>query len=453
MEDTLYTWGWGSYGQLGHGDEVSQSAPKPFDRVSLQGQVITVLDCGFCYNIGLSARGDVFTWGFGKFAQLGHAENRSNQTAPRKVKFFMKRPVRAVAAGQEHSVAVLTTGEVYTWGSGAFGRLGHGDEENQVEPRLIEYFKNPTVGEGSDVESDGESSHSNMDLDSVEELHPVNGKSKELTPITIVGVACGLHHTLALDSNGQVYSWGLGKSGRLGHGNERDQLFPHLVNALVEQKVEVASVRCGWDHSAVLTKGRGHVFTWGCGRSFQLGGLGLDVSERDFRANPTKVIQWIRKPTSRLNSTSDNRRIPRIVDLDCGGKHNLAVCAEGHIYSWGRGEFGRLGHGDQRHKVYPHLVMALADVKIKQVACGGYHSLALAEDGTVYSWGNNENGRLGLGSTGELSVTKPMPMPASRANKGGYAMKKIFAGAYMSAVYGPSPDQVPTSKIAKCVVQ
>ncbi|XP_055468696.1 probable E3 ubiquitin-protein ligase HERC6 isoform X2 [Psammomys obesus] len=87
------------------------------------------------------------------------------------------------------------------------------------------------------------------------------------------------------------------------------------------------------------------------------------------------------------------------VDLvSCGKAHSLAVCHKGRVFAWGAGSDGQLGIGEFKEiNFMPMKIKALADIKIIQVSCGHYHSLALSEDSQVFSWGNNSQGQLGLG--------------------------------------------------------
>ncbi|XP_075399662.1 putative E3 ubiquitin-protein ligase HERC6 [Tenrec ecaudatus] len=84
--------------------------------------------------------------------------------------------------------------------------------------------------------------------------------------------------------------------------------------------------------------------------------------------------------------------------LSCGKEHSLAVCLNGRVFAWGAGSEGQLGIGEFKEISFtPKKVNALAGIKIIQVSCGHYHSLALAQDGKVFSWGKNSQGQLGLG--------------------------------------------------------
>nr|XP_005897850.1 PREDICTED: probable E3 ubiquitin-protein ligase HERC6 isoform X1 [Bos mutus] len=96
-------------------------------------------------------------------------------------------------------------------------------------------------------------------------------------------------------------------------------------------------------------------------------------------------------------------RIPALETLhvalvSCGKEHSLAVCHKGRVFAWGAASEGQLGIGEFKETTFiPKKIKTLAGIKIIQVACGHYHSVALSEDGQVFSWGTNSHGQLGLG--------------------------------------------------------
>ena len=71
----------------------------------------------------------------------------------------------------------------------------------------------------------------------------------------------------------------------------------------------------------------------------------------------------------------------RVVRVSCGNQHTLALADDGHVYSWGLGVFGQLGHGDHRTRLLPQMIETMMDVPVKSVACGTHHSVVLTGDG------------------------------------------------------------------------
>jgi len=87
----------------------------------------------------------------------------------------------------------------------------------------------------------------------------------------------------------------------------------------------------------------------------------------------------------------------RAIALSAGTRHSLAITADGSVWSWGDGGFGKLGHGDQQTQLLPKKVEALAGGRVVAVSAGDGHSIALTADGSVWSWGSGGSGKLGHG--------------------------------------------------------
>ena len=133
-----------------------------------------------------------------------------------------------MSAGGFHSLALTADGAVWSWGGGRLGKLGHGDEQEQLLPKKVEAF----VGR------------------------------------SVIAVSAGAYHSLAITADGAVWSWGNEHYGKLGHGDQQDQLLPKEVEAFARQRV--AAVLAGEDHSLAITAD-GAVFTWGKGEDGCLG--------------------------------------------------------------------------------------------------------------------------------------------------------------------------------------
>lgn len=119
----------------------------------------------------------------------------------------------------------------------------------------------------------------------------------------------------------------------------------------------------------------------------------------------------------------------RVVDISCGNRHTVAVSEEGIVFSWGKGSNGRLGLGTVEDMPTPQEVKALRNIRIIQVSCGASHSLALSDKGEVFSWGIGTDGCLGLGSLDMVVV----PFPIDYFREQGINVKNIEAGYYHSA--------------------
>lgn len=155
------------------------------------------------------------------FCFLSHAIHLvSDQDEPTFVDALRGVGVSQIACGSGHTVVLTTDGQVYTWGRGDDGRLGHGDNGWKYVPRI----------------------------------------AQSLSGQVIVQVTCGSYHTAAVASNGDLFTWGGGMYGKLGHGNESGHSTPRRVEGLVG--LTVSQIACGSRHTAVLTS-TGALYTWG----------------------------------------------------------------------------------------------------------------------------------------------------------------------------------------------
>ena len=165
----------------------------------------------------------------GEDGKLGHG-NKTGSETPRLIESLRTREVIDIAAGGSHSACITVQGELLTWGKGRYGRLGHGDSEDQTRPKVVDHLRGYRV----------------------------------------VDVACGSgdSQTLCLTDNGWVWSFGDGDYGKLGRGGSEGCKIPLVIEDL--QDKGVCKVECGSQFSVVLTTS-GHV-------SFT---MSFFVSERD----------------------------------------------------------------------------------------------------------------------------------------------------------------------------
>mmetsp|Transcript_5279 Transcript_5279/g.17018 ORF Transcript_5279/g.17018 Transcript_5279/m.17018 type:complete len:388 (+) Transcript_5279:129-1292(+) len=232
---------------------------------------------------------------------LGHGELAVEELpansiyAPTPIPGLANVRIRSVAAGVSLSLAVTFDGEVYSWGQGTMGQLGHGTwTSSQSTPRQI----------------------------------------TALASERVVAVEAGFIHALALAESGAVYAWGAGADGRLGHGNDEHFSTPRRIEALAGRHVH--AVAAGYESSLALTSD-GVVLSWGRGALGQLGHGG----------NPQPRSEPLPRVIDALRGTP-------IASVTAGNKRSLALSRSGGVYSWGDGAGGQLGHGDEPHTRLTH---------------------------------------------------------------------------------------------------
>ncbi|KAF6130390.1 HECT and RLD domain containing E3 ubiquitin protein ligase family member 6 [Phyllostomus discolor] len=140
---------------------------------------------------------------------------------------------------------------------------------------------------------------------------------------------------------------------------------------------DLRQAACGERHSLLLLSD-GTVHSCGDNSRGQLGRRGVERGDHPGLIKALETLQ--------------------VVLVSCGKEHSLAVCHKGRVFAWGAGSEGQLGTEEFKEIIFtPKKIKTLTDKKIIQVSCGDYHSLALSEDGQVFSWGKNSHGQLGLG--------------------------------------------------------
>lgn len=167
-DGTVYSWGSGSHGQLGHGALTSQEEPQVVEAV--WGVPIRAVSAGNWHSASVSAGGDLYMWGWNESGQLGlpsrgleeekrrrkssgNTEQPINEDEKKEADVFISiqafpalvdvpyvSEISSISCGSRHTAAVTGTGDLYTWGWGHYGQLGHGTENSTDEPTLVDYF-------------------------------------------------------------------------------------------------------------------------------------------------------------------------------------------------------------------------------------------------------------------------------------------------------------------------
>jgi E3 ubiquitin-protein ligase HERC2 len=115
----------------------------------------------------------------------------------------------------------------------------------------------------------------------------------------------------------------------------------------------------------------------------------------------------------RISDAGSSLGIPGKINSDvdfvkvfCGAQFSIALSDNNKIYSWGKGEYFRLGHGNEQNYNLPKLVENLSKEKITDVAVGTLHVLVATKNGDIYSWGDNDEGQTGQGKFEVLSLKR-----------------------------------------------
>jgi len=198
-----------------------------------------------------------------------------------------------------------------------------------------------------------------------------------------VSVAARDRHCLALSREGEVYSWGDGLFGSLGHSDGGKRNVPSRIESL-SQIESIAAGPC-WNSSAVDDHGR--LFTWGRAtyihKESMPNGLGYAL---DSESDSQLTLKWV-------EALSEDR----VLGVAFGFGFTLTVTDAGAVFSVGYGRCGALGHGSLEAEVLPRRINGLTQTKRRfiAVAAGCDHALALTDDGELYGWGSEFANGLG----------------------------------------------------------
>ncbi|CAK7336529.1 unnamed protein product [Dovyalis caffra] len=322
----VFSWGEELGGRLGHGVDSDVSHPKFVD--GLKNSNVELVACGEYHSCAVTLAGDLYIWGGNtyNFGLLG-CGNEATQWVPRKLNGPLEGiHVSSVSCGPWHTAVVTSAGQLFTFGDGTFGVLGHGDRRSVATPREVESLKG----------------------------------------LRTMRVACGVWHTAAVVeimvgsssssncSSGKLFTWGDGDKGCLGHGDKEARLVPTCVATLVEPNF--CQVACGQSLTVALTTS-GQVYTMGSPVYGQLGNPQADGKL------PTRV---------------DGKLMKNFVEeLACGAYHVAVLTSRTEVYTWGKGANGRLGHGDTDDRNSPSIVEALKDKQVKGIVCGTSFTAAI----------------------------------------------------------------------------
>ncbi|XP_006867837.1 PREDICTED: E3 ISG15--protein ligase HERC5 [Chrysochloris asiatica] len=213
---------------------------------------------------------------------------------------------------------------------------------------------------------------------------------------SIIQIACGDHHSLALSKGGELFAWGQNLHGQLGVGRivgstSTPQIVTHLTG------VPLVQISAGEAHSMALSMS-GNIYSWGKNDFGQLG-----LGHTDKTDSPSLVEEL------------DNQEVEF---LTCGGSHTALLTKNGQVFTFGAGNYGQLGHNSVQNESRPRLVTELTGNRVTQIACGRDHTLAYVPDlGKVFSFGSGKEGQLGNGRAHNQLIPLPMKLPSKEELK------------------------------------
>lgn len=357
----------------------------------------------------INALCEVFIWGEGiGNGLLGGGMHRIDTTAseidallPKALNSTVALDAQLIACGRKHAVLVTKQGQIFSWGEGTSGRLGHGVEADVSHPKLVDALGGSTIelaacGEfhtcavtlSGDLYTWGDGTHGlglSGSGSAVSHWKPMRVFGQR-EGIYVSYVSCGPWHTAAVTSVGKLFTFGDGTFGALGHGDRSSTSIPREVETLTGLRTVMTA--CGVWHTAAIVEVTtetsvsdnspyGKLFTWGDGDKGQLG-----HGDKEPRLVPSCVV---------VSEGSSFRRVA------CGHSITIALTTSGHVYSMGIANHGLVGSLGSTNKLPTRIEGNIKNTYIEEIACGSHHIAALGSKAEVYTWGKGANGQLGHG--------------------------------------------------------
>ncbi|BBG98612.1 Regulator of chromosome condensation family with FYVE zinc finger domain [Prunus dulcis] len=288
----------------------------------------------------------------------------------------------------KHAAIVTKQGEVFCWGQADGGRLGNKINMDVSYPKLVDSLNGIQLYTWGDT-SCGDSLAGKEKTRSQWLPQKLSGS---LNSVNISNVTCGGWHTAIVSTSGQLFTYGDGTFGVLGHGNLDSVSQPREVESL--KGLWVKSVSCGSWHTAAVVE--------------------IMVDRLRLNSIGGKLFTWGDADKGRLGHVDNERKllptfVARLVDHDfvqvcCGRMLTVGLTNKGTVYTMGSAVHGQLGNLQAKDKSITVVEGKLKEEFIREIASGSYHVAVLTARGSVYTWGKGANGQLGLGDVDDRNT-------------------------------------------------
>ena len=362
----VYKWGENDCGQLGNGTTTNSSNPICINDVEsspLSGKNIVDI-YGSSTMIARDSDGKLYTWGWNRNGQLGNGTTE-NSSMPICISDIENSPLSGKDIVDVHIydyiiIAKDSNGKLYSWGYNNSGQLGNGTTENSSMPVCI-----------SDIEGS-----------------PLNGKN-------IVKVYADYSTMIVKDSDGKLYSWGYNGYGQLGNGTTTNSSMPVCISDIKNSPLKgknIVDVH-NYGYRIIAKDSNGKLYSWGENYYGQLGN-GTTANS----SMPICISDIENSPLREKN----------IVNIYWDANTIIAKDSNGKLYSWGRNNFGQLGNGTTENSSMPICISDMENSPLngKNIVdvYADYTMIAKDSNGKLYSWGDNDSGKLGNGTTTNSSM-------------------------------------------------
>lgn len=303
-------------------EQLGRSYFKAFPPVPVSGiNSVVGIKCGESHSLVLKSDGTAWAWGNNLAGQLGNGSTNSSTVA---LKVEGLDGIVAISGGASHNLAIKGDGTIWAWGSNL---------EWQLANNTLTRSENPV------------------------QIPGLSG---------VIATCGGSFHSLVLKEDGTVWGWGGNSQGELGNNSFTPSFMPVQASGLTD----VVRVAAGDNHN-LARKSDGTVWAWGSNSKGQLGNNSVTSSNV-----PVQVYG-----------------LAGVALVDCGAEHSVALKSDGTVWVWGSNGLGQLGSEGSADSPIPVQVAGLSGVV--GVACGDHYTFAWKSDGTVWAWGANSLWQLG----------------------------------------------------------
>ena len=366
----VHCWGLNTYGELGQGNTTTigdTELPSTIPAVDLGGTAVA-LALGEYHSCALLDDGNVRCWGRSNVGQigLGTASSLGDNEKPSTAQVVnVGGTVTQLAAGRNHTCALLDTKKVRCWGAGASGALGYNNVNNIGDGELPFSAGDVTIG-----------------VDALE-------------------VAAGDTFTCVRTAADNVRCWGLGSNGRLGYGNVNtigDNEFPSVAGD-VNFGAKAKRIAAGASHVCVITE-TDNMRCWGLNSNGQLGYGHVNlIGDNEFP------------------NVSGNVSIgDPVVQITLGATHTCGMTATGTVRCWGNATYGQLGQANTLQIGDTEVPSVIGPIDLlvpaTHISAENQHTCARLNTGGLRCWGRSNNGQLGYGnvlSVGDNEIPASFP--------------------------------------------
>lgn len=401
----VYSWGSKISNALGKNRLSSYNQIKLVPELYNNASMIKDIACGSKHCLALSTNGIIYTWGEGKFGQLGNGR-LDNSSKPEPINISLQ-SIIAIKAGHNSSFCITEENDYYTWGDLSNSKFGYSALDISENPIPVSFdFEVYDLAIGLHqivaISKFGflfQYSHEEKDFVSL------NRKNKYLEGVQFYQVSASSSNFFAISTKGSIYSWNV-KGCRDLLGRTGDAKIPGEITDFSQQfctrnlesesrdkesqekSSKIVSVHCAFDNTILITN-KGEALVCGSDKYNQMGIAFGDIEDSE---ETSEVNEFVLIP--RLSMAFKIS----LVQVACGAYHILAIEKSGKVLAWGANSHGQLGLKTfSTSESYPEIIKLLGHEVAIQVAAGKNHSMVLISTGEVYAFGSAEHGKLGIG--------------------------------------------------------